>query len=200
MIAHLEGRLLVKSPDHLVVDVSGVGYLVQVPLSTFYQLPEQGRTASLHIHTQVREDALNLFGFHTLSEKEMFLHLIAITGVGPKLALAILSGISADDLRQVVVVQDRTRLKKIPGVGNKTADRILLELRDKLQLPSADDSQNLPTAAAGDDDFADAFSALINLGYRPAEAQKALKQAAGEIDSEPPRLEQLLKEALRVLA
>lgn len=201
MIAHLEGRLRLKSPEHLIVDANGVGYLVHVPLSTFYQLPGQGQTAELHIHTHVREDALTLFGFHTLAEKEMFLHLIAITGVGPKLAIAILSGISADDLRQVVVVQDRVRLKKIPGVGQKTADRILLELRDKLKVCASDDETVLAVAPEHQgDDFADAFSALLNLGYRPAEAQKALKKARSAIDSDQPPLETLLKEALRVLA
>lgn len=201
MIAHLHGQLRVKSPDHLIVDVNGVGYLVYTPLSTFYQLPEQGQAAELHIHTHVREDALTLFGFSTLAEKEMFLHLVAITGVGPKLAIAILSGISADDLRQVVVVQDRVRLKKIPGVGKKTADRILLELRDKLKVSEGEEPTVLPVAPEQEgDDFADAFSALLNLGYRPAEAQKALKKARSSIDSDHPRLENLLKEALRVLA
>ncbi len=134
MIAYLEGRLRHKAPDHVIVDVHGVGYCVHVPLSTFYDLPEVGSPASLHVHTHVREDTLQLFGFGTIAEKDMFLHLIAVNGVGPKLALTILSGIHPDELHRVVLFQDRQRLQKIPGIGKKTADRILLELKDRLRI------------------------------------------------------------------
>ncbi len=202
MIAHLEGRLQHKAPEHLIVSVQGVGYRVQVPLSTFYQLPEPGGAVSLHIHTHVREDSLQLYGFRSLAEKETFLHLIGISGVGPRLAISILSGIQAEELRQVVILQDRARLQRIPGVGKKTAERILLELRDKFKA-AGEESQApvapLPTDQDGDG-FADAFSALTNLGYRPAEAMKAVRRAKASLDLDQPDLETLLKEALRILA
>lgn len=198
MIAYLEGKLRHKSPEYLVLDVQGVGYCVHVPLSTFYELPEPGRTAALNIHTHVREDLIQLYGFRTSEEKEMFLHLITINGVGPRLALAILSGIHCDELRRAVAVRDGKRLRNIPGIGKKIAERILLELRDRLKikedLPPADSS--IPQ---GDHVYADAFSALANLGYRPAEADRALAKAKKAL-GEDPALETLLKEALRVLA
>ncbi|MEJ5366293.1 MAG: Holliday junction branch migration protein RuvA [Desulfosoma sp.] len=203
MIAHLEGRLRHKAPDHVIVDVHGVGYCVFVPLSTFYDLPEVGSTASLHVHTYVREDTLQLFGFGTMAEKEMFLHLIAVNGVGPKLALTILSGIQPDELHRVVLFQDRQRLQKIPGIGKKTAERILLELKDRLRLPAPEPPPTAPPEFSEEDDgYADAYSALLNLGYRPAEASRALRKARGALAAvtEKPTLEQLLREALRVLA
>lgn len=203
MIAHLEGRLRHKAPDHVIVDVHGVGYCVHVPLSTFYDLPEVGSSASLHVHTYVREDTLQLFGFGTVAEKDMFLHLIAVNGVGPKLALTILSGIHPDELHRVVLFQDRRRLQKIPGIGKKTAERILLELKDRLRIPVAEPPPVTPPEGSDEDDgLADAYSALLNLGYRPAEASKALQKAraaAGAV-KEKPSLEELLREALRILA
>ena len=203
MIAHLEGRLRHKAPDHVIVDVHGVGYCVHVPLSTFYNLPEPGAPVSLHVHTYVREDTLQLYGFGTSAEKDMFLHLIAVSGVGPKMGLSILSGLQPDELRQVVFYQDRQRLQKIPGVGKKTAERILLELRDRLRLPVPETSSPSPRdPAEADDGHADAYSALLNLGYKPAEAARALQKARRAISEETgkPSLEQLLREALRVFA
>ncbi len=203
MIASLEGRLRHKAPHHVIVDVHGVGYSVHVPLSTFYGLPEVGSPVSLHVHTYVREDALQLFGFGTLAEKEMFLHLIAVNGVGPKMALTILSGIDPDALHRVVVLQDRQRLQKIPGIGKKTAERILLELKDRLRIAVSEPPPMTPSAEADEDEnYADAYSALLNLGYRPAEASKALQKARASVASitEKPSLEQLLREALRILA
>jgi holliday junction DNA helicase RuvA len=196
MIAYLEGKLRLKSPDYIIIDVHGVGYFVQIPLSTFYELPELGQTVSLNIHTHVREDALQLFGFKTIAEKEMFLHLVSVNGVGPRLAINILSGINADDLRQVLLMQDHERLRNIPGVGKKIAERLMLELRDRLKIKKEDEPLRPPLEISA---YSDAFSALLNLGYRPAEADKALKQAQQNTDENPP-LEKLLKEALRILA
>ena len=198
MIGFLEGKLRFKSPEQIVVDVHGVGYIVTVPLSTFYDLPGPGEAVALHIHTHVREDAIQLFGFRTAAEKEMFLHLVTVNGVGPKMAANILSGITPDELRLVVRNQDHKRLQNLPGIGKKIAERLLLELRDKLKI-KADKTEAPTTASSASGVFADAFSALVNLGYRPAEAEKVLTLAGKQFAEEPP-LEQLLKEALRRLA
>ena len=169
-------------------------------LSTFYDLPDTGQNASLNIHTHVREDTLQLYGFRTLAEKEMFLHLITVTGIGPRLAVNILSGISPEELRQVVYQENRRRLQSIPGVGRKIAERIIFELRDKLKLqPQEDISGTTAPLLSGEGAETDAFSALLNLGYRPAEAERALRQAkSGEGENLP--LADLLKGALRLLA
>ncbi len=199
MIGFLEGKLRAKSPDYVIVDVQGVGYYVQVPLSTFYDLPELGHPVSLNIHTHVREDAILLYGFRTNAEKEMFLLLTGVNGVGPKLAINILSGISPDELRQVVVQQDHLRLKNIPGVGKKIAERLMLELRDKVKGKEKEKPEPVQATAGGGNAFPDAFSALVNLGYRPAEAEKALKRSR-EALGDSPSLEKLLKHALKALA
>lgn len=198
MIGFLEGKLRHKSPEYVIVDVNGVGYYIHVPLSTFYDLPEQGQPVAMNIHTHVREDAIQLFGFRTAAEKEMFLLLTAVNGVGPKLALCILSGISPDELRQVVVQQDYARLKNIPGVGKKIAERVMLELRDKVKGKGKEKAEPLQPFAAGNV-FSDAFSALVNLGYRPPEAEKALTRAKAAL-GEDPSLENVLKHALKALA
>ncbi|MHC1725825.1 MAG: Holliday junction branch migration protein RuvA [Syntrophobacteraceae bacterium] len=199
MIGFLEGKLRAKSPECVIVDVHGVGYYVHVPLSTFYSMPELGQSVSLNIHTHVREDAIQLFGFRTVAEKEMFLLLTAVNGVGSKLAINILSGISPEELRQVVVLQDFPRLKNIPGVGKKIAERVMLELRDKVKGKEKEKPEaRLPFPGDGSA-FPDALSALINLGYRPAEAEKALKRAQDSL-GENPSLEELLKGALKGLA
>ena len=200
MIGFLEGKLRAKSPEYVIVDVHGVGYYVQVPLSTFYDMPELGQPVNLNIHTHVREDAIQLFGFRTVAEKEMFLLLTGVNGIGPKLAINILSGISPDELRMVVLQQDHMRLKNIPGVGKKIAERLMLELRDKVQGKTKEKPEPAqPFSESGTDAFADAFSALVNLGYRPAEAEKALKRTRDTL-GESPSLEQLLKQALKALA
>ncbi len=198
MIGFLEGKLRAKSPEYVIVDVHGVGYYIQVPLSTFYDLPEAGREVSLNIHTHVREDAIQLFGFRTAAEKDMFLLLTGVNGVGPKLAISILSGISPDELRIVVSRQDYARLKNIPGVGKKTAERVVLELRDKVQGKGKTKSEPAQPFAEGNA-FPDAFSALVNLGYKPNEAEKAVNRAR-EALGEDPTLESILKHALRTLA
>ena len=199
MIGFLEGKLRAKSPEYVIVDVHGVGYHVQVPLSTFYDLPDLGQPVALNIHTHVREDAIQLYGFRTLAEKEMFLLLTGVNGVGPKLALGILSGINPDELRLVIVRQDYLRLKNIPGVGKKIADRVMLELRDKVQGKTKEKTGPAQPFVEAGTAFPDAFSALVNLGYRPAEAEKALKDLR-KVLGENPSLEDLLKGALRALA
>ena len=200
MIGFLEGKLRAKSPEYVIVDVHGVGYYVQVPLSTFYVMPELGQPVNLNIHTHVREDAIQLFGFRTIAEKEMFLLLTGVNGIGPKLAINILSGISPDELRTVVLQQDHMRLKNIPGVGKKIAERVMLELRDKVQGKTKEKPEPAqPFSGSGTNAFADAFSALVNLGYRPAEAEKALKRTRDTL-GESLSLEQLLKQALKALA
>ena len=196
MIGYLEGTLRQKTPDYIIIDAHGVGYQVHIPLSTFYELPETGKTVSLNIHTYVREDTLQLYGFRTTAEKEMFLHLMAVNGVGPRLAVGILSRISADELTQVVYQNDPARLRKIPGVGKKIADRLLLELRDRLKVKGGRDAE-VPVLFQKAGAYEDAFSALVNLGYRPAEAEKMLKTALREVGEEAP-LESLLKVALKV--
>ncbi len=198
MIGYLEGKVRHKTPDYLLLDVNGVGYFVYVPLSTFYELPEIGGATGLHVHTHVREDALQLYGFRTHEEKETFLHLIAVNGVGPRLAVNILSGIQPGELQLAVQNQDRKRLQSIPGVGKKTAERILLELRDRLKLGIVKDAGPIPQLVP-EDTYSDALSALLNLGYRPAEAGRALGHAQKRLGPDPP-LESLLKEALRTLA
>jgi len=198
MIGFLEGKLRHKSPEYVIVDVHGVGYYIHVPLSTFYDLPDLGQPVSMNIHTHVREDAIQLFGFRTAAEKEMFLLLTAVNGVGPKLALCVLSGISPDELRQVVVQQDYARLKNIPGVGKKIAERVMLELRDKVKGKGKEKAEPLQPFAVGNV-FSDAFSALVNLGYRPPEAEKALTRAKAAL-GEDPSLENVLKHALKALA
>jgi len=198
MIAHLEGKLRHKAPEGLIVDVNGVGYAVLVPLSTFYHLPDPGQPVSLHVHTHVREDAIQLFGFRTAQEKEMFLHLVTISGVGPRLAVNILSGISPDELRQVIFYQDKKRLQNLPGVGKKIAERLLLEMKDRLKIKTGE-KEPPADLAAHSSAYGDAFSALMNLGYKAQEAEKALQKTRGQLGEEAP-LETLLRESLRILA
>jgi Holliday junction DNA helicase RuvA len=172
MIARLTGSLAECRPDGVVIDVGGVGYGVQVPLGTYYELSRARGPVTLHVHTHVREDALALYGFATADEKTTFETLLAVSGIGPRVALAVLSGIGVAELRECIVVQDRARLQKIPGVGRKTAERMLLELRDRL----APDAATVPTraAAAGGGSRADALSALANLGYSADAAAQAV--------------------------
>src|SRR5512134_2403992 len=173
MIALLRGTLVEKAPNRLIVDVGGVGYDVQVPLSTFYVLGEPGSQVSLRIHTHVREDVIALFGFATHLELDLFNRLIGISGIGPKLGLAVLSGIEPAELVKAVRLQDVARLTAIPGVGKKTAQRIGLELRDR--LPAALQAAASPAPAApGDQLRDDLLSALVNLGYQRPAAEKAL--------------------------
>jgi Holliday junction DNA helicase RuvA len=201
MIGRLTGRLLQCSPADVLIDVGGVGYEVRIPISTFYRLSQEDPArVSLHIHTHVREDALLLFGFATTEEREGFERLISISGVGPRIALAVLSGIGVDELRAAVVRRDRERLQRIPGVGKKTAERILLELRDKLGIGAdetvpAGDAPPAPDADSPSQLESDAASALVNLGYSPDIARRAVRRAL-EGHAEPPALPTVLKAAL----
>jgi Holliday junction DNA helicase RuvA len=178
MIALLHGKLADKRPNQVVVDVGGVGYLVHVPLSTFYALGELHSEVSLIIHTQVREDAIALYGFLTSREKHLFELLISASGVGPVLALKILSGMSVDDLVPAVRAGDIARLTRIPGVGRKTAERMIVELRDKLAAMEAPERVPQPPTAMGA--AADVLSALLNLGYEEHAARRAVEVAERE--------------------
>ncbi len=197
MIAYLTGKLIQKSPVSAVVDVQGVGYEAFIPLTAFYDLPECGAAVSLHIHTHLREDSLKLFGFVKAADKQMFELLIRVSKVGPKLALAILSGMTARDLTQAVFSNDISTLNAIPGVGRKTAERLALELKDKLSElnlePAAADGA-APSGGLRDD----AVSALVNLGYKKAQAEQALKKVWR--DEPKPSLEELIRESLNRLS
>jgi holliday junction DNA helicase RuvA len=177
VIAHLRGRVFGKTPNAVVVECGGVGYDVAISVSTFTALPAEGSEASLFIHTHVREDALALFGFAELAEKRLFEKLLTISGIGPKLAITVLSGISADRLVGAIRASDHGTLTKIPGIGKKTAERVVLELKDKLDDMAgfAPASSAPPSLGAVADDV---LSALVNLGYPRAVAQKAVEAAA----------------------
>lgn len=197
MIGHLRGTLVEKTPSRLIVDVGGVGYEVLVPLSTFYALGEAGAPVTLRTHTHVREDVLALYGFITKLEQDLFERLIAINGVGPKLALAVLSGIEPGELIRAVRLQDVARLTAIPGVGKKTAERIGLELKDRLPV-SLQAVDPAPAASTPEDRLRDdLLSALINLGYQRGAAEKAVEKVLKERPAE--RFEDALKAVLRAL-
>jgi holliday junction DNA helicase RuvA len=197
MIAHLKGQLSYKSPEHSIVDVNGVGYKVFTPFSTYYSLPKLGESVSLRIHTRVREDDLKLFGFLTEEEQTVFEKLITINKVGPKLALGILSDMSIADLLTAVMNKDAARLSAIPGVGKKTAERLALEMKDKL-ADLAVDMEHQPDADHQDGFYEDALSALINLGYKKPQAEKALTSAYYK-NGKDSSLEDLIKESLNNL-
>ncbi len=196
MIGHLRGKILEKQPNHLVIDVSGVGYDVLVPLSTFYGLGEPGSEIALRIHTHVREDALSLFGFATRLEQLLFERLIGVGGIGPKLALAVLSGIEPQDLIQAVERGDVGRLTAIPGVGKKTSERIVLELKDRLPRPEPSPPAGVIARSPALKD--DVLSALINLGYHRPLAERAVESAVKATPDGD--FERTLKQALRELA
>ena len=197
MIAHLKGQLAYKSPEYTIVDVNGVGYQVFTPLSTYYALPNLGQPVSLKIHTRVREDELKLFGFLTEQEQTIFQKLITINKVGPRLALGILSGMSPADFISAVMNNDAARLSTIPGVGKKTAERLTLEMKDKL-ADLALEMQHHHEATPKQGFYDDALSALINLGYKKPEAEKALKTIYNQ-NGKDTNLEDLNKESLKIL-
>jgi Holliday junction DNA helicase RuvA len=196
VIAYLRGSILEKHPNRLIVDVGGVGYDVAVPLSTFYGLGEPGGEVVLRIHTHVREDALSLFGFASRLEQELFEKLIGISGIGPKVALAVLSGIEPRDLVNAIHQSDLARLTAIPGVGRKTAERMVVELKDRLPKaePVAAPDAGAPAPSVLRDDL---LSALMNLGYHRPLAEKAVDAA---LKSSAGGFEQTLRQALRELA
>jgi Holliday junction DNA helicase RuvA len=186
MIGSLRGTLINMKPDNVIVEVSGVGYKVNIPLHTMSALPEVGKDIFLHIYTHVREDTLQLYGFTSEDEKKIFITLLGITGIGPKMALNILSGISHNDLLQAIETEDVAHLCRIPGLGKKTAHRLILELKEK--LPTAKEPVNRV--------FEDTLSALVNLGYKKSIAQESLEKAYKKGFND---IEGLLKEALKYL-
>ena len=198
MIGRLCGRIARKAPQAVLLDVRGVGYQVAIPLSTFYTLGGEGEEAVLEISTQVREDSITLFGFASASEKTLFEQLISVSKVGPKLAMAVLSGIAVEELCAAISSGNVARLATVPGIGLKTAERLVLELRGKVQASAAPDR---PTAAgaAGSGSLAadDAVAALVNLGYRPKDAERAVGRAAREGDGS---LEAIIRRALSILS
>jgi holliday junction DNA helicase RuvA len=171
MIAHLRGTLLSKRPNQIVVETAGVGYEVNISVPTFSELPANGSEVALHIYTHVREDLIALYGFIRSAEKQLFEKLITVSGIGPKLAITILSGMVADEMAAAIRNNDLARLTKIPGIGKKTAERMVLELRDKLPEVVGTSTPSVPAVTAMEEDV---LSALVNLGYQRAAAEKAL--------------------------
>jgi Holliday junction DNA helicase RuvA len=201
MIALISGLLAYKSPTYVIIDVRGMGYRVFVSLTTFYELPDAGQPVTLNIHTNVKQDAIHLFGFHTTEERDIFQLLLAVNGIGPKLAVNILSGIAAGELLKAVSQGNLQRLVTIPGVGKKIAERIILELQDKVKKLGAEHGMKprLQEDSAMDELREDALSALINLGYKNQAAEAALEGVCREAPTGL-TLDILLKKALKVLA
>ena len=200
MIALLTGRLAFKAPSHLALDVQGVGYEVFIPLSTYYNLPNVQDSLTLSIHTHVREDAIQLFGFSTPQEKDAFVLLLSVSGIGPKSALGILSALPVSDLVSAIQSGDVEKLETVPGIGKKSAGRLVLELKDKLtKLHPALMPPDAQFLKGRDEQFDDALSALTNLGYRASDAKEALK-AAQQSRSGPLTLQELIRESLKKLA
>jgi Holliday junction DNA helicase RuvA len=173
MIAHLRGKLLTKHPNQVVVETCGVGYEVNISVPTFSELPASGSEVALHIHTHVREDVIALYGFLRPAEKQLFEKLMTVSGIGAKLAITILSGMAADEMAAAIRGNDVARLTRIPGIGKKTAERMVLELRDKLPAAVGTSTPTVPLSAMEED----VLSALVNLGYQRAAAEKALANA-----------------------
>ena len=203
MIAHLSGTLLSKNPNSVIVDVSGVGYEVNIPVSTFYELEDTGANVKLRIYTHVKEDALQLYGFKTARERELFINFISVSGIGPKIGIALLSGMSADELIASIKSNNLARLTLIPGVGKKTAERLIVDLREKmtaLSTAQVEDAGARPAAAeesTEDSVRSQALSGLMNLGYQRSAAEKAIDAAlseGGDIS-----VESILKRSLRKL-
>lgn len=205
MIAHLSGTLLSKEPNQVIVDVAGVGYEVNIPLSTFYDLDDERSDVKLLIYTHVKEDALQLYGFKTPNERKLFIHFISVSGVGPKLGIALLSHMKADELIESIKANNLARLTQIPGVGRKTAERLVVDLRDKMiqlsQAQVAEETGAKPeTVYVSSEDTVrgDALSALLNLGYQRSGAEKAIDAALGE--GGEVTVESILRRSLKKLA
>jgi len=196
LIGHLNGRLLRASPDRVIVEAGGVGYAVNVSLATFSEIERAGgQEVSLFVHTHVREDQIALYGFASEREQELFERLITVSGIGPRLAQVVLSGLPPNDLLQAIAAGDVTRLTRIPGVGKKTAERMVVELRDALQALAREAAPEAAAAATSDDEL---VAALVNLGYKPGQAEKAVADARRE--SPDAEFHQLLPLALRRLS
>jgi Holliday junction DNA helicase RuvA len=205
MIAHLSGTLLSKEPNQVIVDVGGVGYDVTIPLSTFYDLDDQKSDVQLLIYTHVKEDALQLYGFKTANERKLFVHFISVSGVGPKLGIALLSHMKADELIESIKSNNLARLTQIPGVGRKTAERLVVDLRDKMiqlsQSQVAEETGVRPETTYVSSEGtarADALSALLNLGYQRSGAEKAIDAALAE--GGDVTVESILRRSLKKLA
>jgi Holliday junction DNA helicase RuvA len=195
MIAHLRGRLFSKQPGQAIVEAGGVGYDVVISIPTFTSLPAEGAEVSLHIHTQVREDLLALFGFLDLKEKRLFERLITVSGVGPKLAVTILSGLNPEMTVAAIRGQDHATLTRIPGVGKKLAERLVVELKDKLEDMAVAPAAVVSTGPAGED----VLSALVNLGYQRPAAQKAIETAIGKDKALGQEFDALFRAALKII-
>jgi len=195
MIAWLKGTLFSKTADRIVVDIGGVGYDVIIPFSTYYDLGDVGSTVGLHIYTHVREDTLSLYGFLTTLEKRLFTMLIQVSGVGPRLAIAALSGLPGEELIRALAGGDVVRLSSIPGIGKKTAERLVLELKDKVRTVMAESGKGLEIPAPVSTVQSDVVSALVNLGYGRPVAEKAVSQVVKEVQGG--RFEDLLRRSLR---
>lgn len=193
MIGFIRGKLVIKAPPHLTVDVGGVGYDIEAPMSTFYTLAATGAEVRLLTHLVVREDAHILYGFGTQEERTLFRNLLKVSGVGPKMALSILSGVSVEGFSTCVRLQDAAALTKIPGVGRKTADRLLVEMRDRLGAPGEAAAAGAPVMNGENKVEGEAWSALVALGYKPAEVTQMLKPHAGVASS----TEDLIRRALQ---
>ena len=192
MIGHLSGKLIEKNPPSLMLDVNGVGYEIDAPMSTFYKLPAIGADVGLFTHLLVREDAQLLYGFATASERSVFRLLLKVNGVGAKVALAIQSGLSAEELANCIANKDVAALVRVPGIGKKTAERVLLDLKDKLDAFAGSDA-NPVSASGGESVRTQAEEALASLGYKPAEAKRLLDKSAGDAQT----VEELIRAALR---
>jgi Holliday junction DNA helicase RuvA len=198
MIAFLSGKILEKHANTVIVDVGGVGYEVTIPLSTFYELGEVGADVSLRIYTHVREDAIQLFGFKTMHERDLYLKLLSVQGIGAKSGITMLSGMNADEIIGAIRTDNLARLTAIPGVGRKTAERLVIELRDKVGELSVGAPGSQTSGKPTDAVFEDALSALTNLGYQKNAAEKALKQAVD--DGTEMTVQKLLRRSLQMLA
>jgi Holliday junction DNA helicase RuvA len=201
MIALISGKIVYKGISHVIVDVQGVGYRIFIPLTTFYELPEAGQIITLHVHTNVKQDAINLFGFYTVQERDLFQLMISVSGIGPKMSMNILSGISAQELLRAISSGNVGKLVNIPGVGKKMAERLILELKEKVikkmmmeKMPAADDQHQ-----AREIIIEDVLSALVNLGYKSNVARDALDKALRASEEEL-GMDQLLKKTLKNLA
>lgn len=196
MIGYLRGVLMHKEPPALVLEVGGVGYELEAPMTTFYDLPAVGETVALHTHLVVREDAHLLFGFARETQRRQFRALLKVSGIGPRVALAVLSGLNESDLAHCVAEEDVGRLTQVPGIGRKTAERLIVELRDKFSQEPAVASAAASIASDVRDPVAEAVSALIALGYKPPEASRAVRGVAGEGLS----AEEIIRQALMAMA
>ncbi len=200
MIARLSGTLVDKDPGRAVVDAGGVGYELSIPLSTYSALGEPGSRVELHVHTHVREDLIALFGFATRAEKQLFARLIEVNGVGPKTAIAALSGLGPGELIEAVRSRDAKRLASIPGIGRKTADRILLDAAEKIEAIASAESGGTAAAGVAGSARQDLLSALLNLGYNARAASEAVDRALPGGSGPPPPFEILLRQTLRILS